>query len=55
MVATCRPNARDLEVDPGELDCRRGGLAPPRPRYTRSALAKVAALVDGADEGAVCG
>jgi dihydroxy-acid dehydratase len=45
----------DLEVDPAELDRRRQAWQPPPPRYTRGALAKYAALVGGADEGAVCG
>jgi dihydroxy-acid dehydratase len=45
----------DLEVDPAELDRRRQAWKPPQPRYTRGALAKYAALVGGADRGAVCG
>jgi dihydroxy-acid dehydratase len=45
----------DLEVDPAELDRRRQAWKPPQPRYTRGALAKYAALVGGADQGAVCG
>jgi dihydroxy-acid dehydratase len=45
----------DLEVDPEELDRRRQAWKPPEPRYTRGALAKYAALVGGADQGAVCG
>jgi dihydroxy-acid dehydratase len=45
----------DLEVDAGELDRRRQAWKPPEPRYTRGALAKYAALVGGADQGAVCG
>jgi dihydroxy-acid dehydratase len=46
---------RDLEVDPAELDRRRQAWKPPEPRYARGALAKYAALVGGADQGAVCG
>jgi len=45
----------ELEVDPAELDRRRQAWKPPQPRYTRGALAKYAALVGGADRGAVCG
>jgi dihydroxy-acid dehydratase len=45
----------DLEVDPAELDRRRQAWKPPQPRYARGALAKYAALVGGADRGAVCG
>jgi dihydroxy-acid dehydratase len=45
----------DLEVDPAELDRRRAAWKPPEPRYARGALAKYAALVGGADQGAVCG
>jgi dihydroxy-acid dehydratase len=45
----------DLEVDPAELDRRRQAWKPPEPRYARGALAKYAALVGGADRGAVCG
>jgi dihydroxyacid dehydratase/phosphogluconate dehydratase len=45
----------DLEVDPAELDRRRQAWKPPQPRYARGALAKYAALVGGADQGAVCG
>jgi dihydroxy-acid dehydratase len=45
----------ELEVDPIELDRRRQAWKPPEPRYARGALAKYAALVGGADQGAVCG
>ena len=45
----------ELEVDPAELDRRRQAWKPPEPRYARGALAKYAALVGGADRGAVCG
>jgi dihydroxy-acid dehydratase len=45
----------ELEVDPGDLDRRRQAWKPPEPRYARGALAKYAALVGGADQGAVCG
>jgi dihydroxy-acid dehydratase len=45
----------ELEVDADELDRRRQAWKPPEPRYTRGALAKYAALVGGADQGAVCG
>jgi dihydroxy-acid dehydratase len=45
----------ELEVDPAELDRRRQAWKPPEPRYARGALAKYAALVGGADQGAVCG
>jgi len=45
----------ELEVDPAELDRRRQAWTAPEPRYARGALAKYAALVGGADRGAVCG
>lgn len=48
-------NARsiDLDVDPGELERRRSGWAPPPARYTSGVLAKYARLVRGAETGAV--
>ena len=45
----------DMLVDEAELARRRAAWSPPPPRYTRGALAKYAALVGGADQGAVCG
>ncbi len=44
----------DLGVDEAELDRRRGGWKRPQPHYATGALAKYAALVSGADRGAVC-
>ena len=45
--------ALDLNVDPEELARRQGGWQPPAPRYTGGVLAKYAALVGSASEGAV--
>lgn len=42
----------DVAVDPGELDRRRRGWAPPEPRYTRGVLAKYARTVGSAADGA---
>jgi len=44
----------DLLVDDGELDRRRAGWKRRAANYTSGALAKYAALVSGADRGAVC-
>lgn len=44
----------DLMVDETELEQRRAGWKRPAPNYTAGALAKYAALVSGADRGAVC-
>jgi dihydroxy-acid dehydratase len=44
----------DLLVGEAELDRRRAGWKRPPPNYTTGALAKYAALVSGADRGAVC-
>jgi dihydroxy-acid dehydratase len=44
----------DLLVDDTELARRRAGWKRPAPNYTSGALAKYAALVSGADRGAVC-
>ncbi len=44
----------DLLVDESELERRRAGWKRPAPNYTSGALAKYAALVSGADRGAVC-
>jgi dihydroxy-acid dehydratase len=44
----------DLLVDGAELDRRRQEWQRPAPNYTSGALAKYAALVSGADTGAVC-
>jgi dihydroxy-acid dehydratase len=43
----------DLLVDEGELARRRAGWTPPAPRYLGGVLAKYAALVSSASEGAV--
>jgi dihydroxy-acid dehydratase len=43
----------DLEVDGGELARRRAAWTPPAPRYTGGVMAKYAALVSSASEGAV--
>ena len=45
--------ALDLNVDPEELARRQGGWQPPAPRYTGGVLAKYAALVGSASQGAV--
>jgi dihydroxy-acid dehydratase len=45
--------ALDLDVTADELERRRAGWAPPAPRYTTGVLAKYAALVSSASEGAV--
>jgi dihydroxy-acid dehydratase len=44
----------DLLVDEAELDRRRAAWRRPEPNYRTGALAKYAALVSGADRGAVC-
>jgi dihydroxy-acid dehydratase len=44
----------DLLVDDAELARRRAAWRRPAPHYTEGALAKYAALVSGADRGAVC-
>ena len=44
----------ELAVDDAELERRRTEWKRPAPNYTRGALAKYAALVSGADRGAVC-
>jgi dihydroxy-acid dehydratase len=43
----------NLEVPEAELAARRARWTPPPPRYTSGALAKYAALVSSASEGAV--
>ena len=45
----------DLLVDEAELEARRVGWAPLKPRYTRGVLAKYSKLVRSAAEGAVTG
>jgi dihydroxy-acid dehydratase len=44
----------ELGVDDAELERRRAGWKQPAPNYTSGAMAKYAALVSGADTGAVC-
>jgi dihydroxy-acid dehydratase len=44
----------ELALDDAELERRRAEWKRPAPNYTRGALAKYAALVSGADRGAVC-
>ncbi|MGH3274447.1 MAG: dihydroxy-acid dehydratase, partial [Streptosporangiaceae bacterium] len=44
----------ELAVDDAELARRRAAWTRPAPNYTSGALAKYAALVSGADTGAVC-
>jgi dihydroxy-acid dehydratase len=44
----------ELQVDEAELERRRSGWKQPAPNYTSGAMAKYAALVSGADTGAVC-
>ena len=48
---TARP--LDLLVDADELERRRAAWSPPAPRYTSGVMAKYAALVSSASEGAV--
>jgi dihydroxy-acid dehydratase len=43
----------DLVVDDAELARRRAAWSPPEPRYTGGVLAKYAALVSSASDGAV--
>jgi dihydroxy-acid dehydratase len=43
----------DLDVDAAELERRRAGWTPPEPRYRTGVLAKYAALVSSASQGAV--
>jgi dihydroxy-acid dehydratase len=43
----------DLLVDDAELERRRAAWMPPAPRYRTGALAKYAALVSSASQGAV--
>ena len=50
---TSRTEALDLEVDDAVLAERRARWTPPAPRYTTGALAKYAALVSSASEGAI--
>jgi dihydroxy-acid dehydratase len=45
----------DLHVDEAELERRRRELTHPQPRYTSGVLAKYAAVVSGAQRGAVTG
>ena len=45
--------ALDLEVEPAELAARRARWSAPEPRYKRGVMAKYAALVSSASEGAV--
>ena len=45
--------ALDLEVDAATLAARQAAWSPPRPRYTSGVMAKYAALVSSASEGAV--
>jgi dihydroxy-acid dehydratase len=44
----------ELAVDDAELERRRAEWRRPAPKYTSGAMAKYAALVSGADRGAVC-
>jgi len=44
----------ELGVDEAELARRRAAWRRPAPHYTTGAMAKYAALVSGADHGAVC-
>jgi dihydroxy-acid dehydratase len=44
----------ELQVDEAELELRKAGWKRPEPNYTEGVLAKYAALVSGADTGAVC-
>ena len=42
-----------VEISPEELSARLAGWSPPKPRYESGVLAKYAALVSSASEGAV--
>jgi dihydroxy-acid dehydratase len=54
-IAVDIPRRRlDLLVDEAELTRRRTGWKRPEPNYVTGALAKYAALVSGADRGAIC-
>jgi dihydroxy-acid dehydratase len=53
IVIDVERKALDLEVDASELAQRRGRWSPPEPRYRTGVLAKYAALVSSASEGAV--
>jgi dihydroxy-acid dehydratase len=44
----------EVGVDDAELERRKAGWKRPHPNYTSGAMAKYAALVSGADTGAVC-
>ena len=44
----------EVGVDDAELELRKAGWKRPEPHYTSGAMAKYAALVSGADRGAVC-
>jgi len=44
----------ELAVEDAELERRRAEWKRPAPSYTSGALAKYAALVSGADRGAIC-
>jgi dihydroxy-acid dehydratase len=46
-------NIIDLHVSPKELEERRKQWSPPKPNYTRGALAKYASLVGSAAQGAI--
>ena len=45
--------ALDLLVDPAELAARRAAWSPPPPRYPAGVMAKYAALVSSASDGAI--
>ena len=53
IVVDVEKRALDLEVDEAVLAERRARWTPPAPRYTTGALAKYAALVSSASEGAI--
>ncbi|MBI3028876.1 MAG: dihydroxy-acid dehydratase [Candidatus Rokubacteria bacterium] len=55
IVIDVKRRRLDAELSPGEIKKRLRAVKPPRPRYTRGAMAKYARLVSSASEGAVTG
>ena len=53
IVVDVEKRVLDLEVDEAVLAERRARWTPPAPRYTTGAIAKYAALVSSASEGAI--
>jgi dihydroxy-acid dehydratase len=53
IVLDVEARALSVELSPGELEARMRDWVPPPPRHTEGVLAKYAALVSSASEGAV--